>query len=482
MYVSYGRRMIFTDATKITTENVVGEVEKAMNTHDLNRADTEKLYQVYCGQTDILSKKKEIREDINHKINEAHPYEIVTFHKGYCFGEAIQYIRRENSSVTQSDDEIAEDINALNGYMVDADKAANDNEIAEWFMIGGTSYRLTLPNKAWSADGDEPPFTITTLDPRQTCVVYHNGVHRKPMMGIYEVLQGMNERIYSVYTDEWYFEIRNGVLTSAIPNPLGMIPITEYPADNARLGFYEIVMPLINALDELQSNRMDDIVQTVNSFLAIFGAELDKGTYADLNEYKTLCLPEGSDAKYLNSTLSQNDVQTLKDDLYQTILTICGVPNRNGSASSTSDTGQAVQLRNGWELAESRAKATELIFKRSEKNFLKLILRILRDTVGTKLKLTDIEIHFTRRNYENIATKAQVLTSMLSNPNIHPELAFAYCGMFVDPESAYLQSMEWRKEQEQKEAERLANSGRDQMSSVQSQTGVSKRSGEDQVS
>lgn len=478
--MSYGRRMIFTDAKEITTENVVDEVRKAMLTHDGNRNDIESLYQVYCGQTEILSKEKEIREDINHKMNEAHPYEIVSFHRGYCFGEAIQYIRRENSSKAQSDDEMAEDINSLNGYMVDADKAANDNEIAEWFMIGGTSYRLTLPNKAWEKDGDEPPFTITALDPRQTCVVYANDVHRKPKMAIYEVLQGMNEKVQSVYTDTMYYEIKNGTLSVARSNPLGMIPIIEYPADNARLGFYEIVMSLINALDELQSNRMDDIVQSVNSFLAIFGAELDKDTYGKLNEYKTLCLPEGSDAKYLAPTLSQHDVQTLKDDLYQTILTITGVPNRNGSASSTSDTGQAVQLRNGWELAEAKAKATELIFKRSEKQFLKLILRILRDTVGTKLKLTDIEIHFTRRNYENIATKATVLTSMLSNPNIHPELAFAYCGMFCDPESAYLQSMEWREEQEKKEAERLANSSEgNPMPGVQPTAGGSKRAGKD---
>ena len=41
--------------------------------------------------------------------------------------------------------------------------------------------------------------------------------------------------------------------------------------------------------------------------------------------------------------------QTLKNDLYQTILTICGIPNRNGG-SSTSDTGNAVIFRDGWEL------------------------------------------------------------------------------------------------------------------------------------
>jgi hypothetical protein len=194
---------------------------------------------------------------------------------------------------------------------------------------------------------------------------------------------------------------------------------------------------------------MDDIVQFVNSFLAVIGAQLDQDTYDKLNEWKTLCLPEGTDAKYLSATLSQTDVQTLKDDMYQSILTICGVPNRNGG-SSGGDNGVAVIYRDGYAMAESRAKATEGIFKSSERDFLKIVLRILRDTVGTKLRLTDITPHFTRRNYDNLASKSQVLIAMLNNPKIHPEVAYASCGMFSDPESAYLQGMAYYEEQMKK--------------------------------
>ena len=168
--------------------------------------------------------------------------------------------------------------------------------------------------------------------------------------------------------------------------------------------------------------------------------------------------------------MSQNDVQTLKDDLYQAVLTICCVPKRNGG-SSTSDTGTATIVRDGWSAAEGRAKTIETCFKEAEKQSLKLDLRILRDTVGTKLRLSDIDIHFTRRNYENIASKATVLTSMLNNPKIHPELAFQHCGMFADAESAYLQSKAWWEEQERKEEEkqkkeleRNANLGRSAVS------------------
>ena len=458
--MSYGRLKIYSDAREITAENVVDEVNKAYAVHCRNLSDIETLWDYYRGKTKILHKPKEVREEINHKINENRAYEVVKFHKGYVFGEPIQYVRRENATSKQDDDVIAADINTLNGYMSDAKKAACDNNLAEWMYIAGLGHRLTLPNRKWSVDGDEPPFTIQSLDPRKAFVVRSTDIDEHPLMAVYCVEREHNEKVFSVYTDHWYFEFVEHGQVTVRANPLGMIPIVEYPAENARLGVFEVVMPLLDALDELQSNRLDDIVQFVNSFLAVLGAELDDKTYQKLNEWKTLCLPEGTDAKYLSTTLSQSDVQTLKNDIHQSILTICGVPNRNGG-SSTSDTGSAVILRDGWEASEARAKATEEIFKSSEMESLKIVLRILRDTVGTSLKLTDIKPHFTRRNYENIATKSQVLISMLNNSWVHPEVAYASCGMFPDPESAYLQGKEWHEEQVKQAMEVAKNAVQD---------------------
>ena len=448
IYVSYGRQKIYSDAKIITAENVVDEVNRAHAVHVQNQAAIRKLWEYYRGKTNILTKTKEIREEINHKINENRAYEIVKFHKGYVFGEPIQYVRRERASEDTEDDVIATEINALNGYMSDANKSACDNALAEWMYVAGTGYRLTLPNKKWTADGDEAPLNIYALDPMKTFVVYSSDIDEHVLMAVVCV-ERENEKVFSVYTEDAFYEFTDLGAVSTKSNPLGMIPIIEYPAENARLGVFEVVMPLLDALDELQSNRMDDIVQFVNSFLAILGGELDKETYDKLAEWKTLCLPEGADAKYLAATLSQADVQTLKNDIYTAILTICGVPNRNGG-SSTSDTGSAVILRDGWESAEARAKATEEIFKSGEREFLKIVLRILRDTVGTKLRLSDITPHFTRRNYDNIASKSQVLIAMLNNPKIHPEVAYAACGMFTDPESAYLQGMAYYEEQMEK--------------------------------
>ena len=98
-------------------------------------------------------------------------------------------------------------------------------------------------------------------------------------------------------------------------------------------------------------------------------------------------------------------------------------------------------MRDGWSAAESRAKGMEPIFKKSEKEFLKLILRICRDMGDLSLKLSALEIRFTRRNYENIAQKVTVLTQMLACKKLAPELAFTTCGAFSDPQVAYKMSL-----------------------------------------
>ena len=447
--MNYGRDKIYTDTKEITAANVVAEVNEAYGFHVRNHTAITTLWDYYRGKTEILNKVKEIRPEINHKINENRAYEIVKFHKGYVFGEPIQYVRRENTAALGDDDAIATDINALNGYMSDANKAACDNDLAEWMYVAGIAYRLIMPNRKWSKGSDESPFSIKALDPRKTFVVYSSDIDEHPVMAVCYVERKNRERVFSVYTEKLYFEFKEHGPVTTKSNPLGMIPIIEYPAENARLGAFEVVMPLLDALDELQSNRLDDVVQFVNSFLALIGADIDQKAYDKLQEMKMLCMPEGTDAKYLSATLSQSDVQTLKNDLCQSIWTISGVPNRNGG-TSTSDTGSAVILRDGWEAAEARAKATEEIFKSSEKEFLKVALRILRDKVGTRLRLTDITSHFTRRNYDNIASKSQVLIAMLNNSKIHPEVAYASCGMFADPESAYLQGMAYYEEQMEK--------------------------------
>lgn len=447
----FGRKKIFTDVTEITRDNVLEVLRKALITHWSNKADMEYLYAYYKGRQPVLNRQKEVRPEIKNTVVENRANEIVSFKVGYLMGEPIQYVSRSDSK------SVADKITTLNGYCLSEDKAAKDKELADWFHICGTAYRMVLPDSVFERESDEAPFEIYTLDPRFAFVVYANSIGEPPVMGVKYIQRSDGAVIYSIYTKDRYFEVENqSMIVREEAQSLG-IPIIEYPANNARLGAFEIVLPLLDAINTVDSNRLDGVEQFVQALMLFHNVDIFGDDFAKLRDegaikFKDIDPQYKAEIKYLTSELNQSQTQTLVDHLYNTVLTICGMPNRNGG-TSTSDTGSAVIMRDGWSAAEARAKDSELMFKLSEKEFLKLVLRICSDLSDLELKLSDVEIRFTRRNYENISQKATVLTTMLSNPKIAPILAFTHCGMFSDPQLAYRMSMDYADEQEKKAAE-----------------------------
>lgn len=446
----FGRIVIKSDAEEITDDNILDELRAAMDDHIINRSKIEYLWKYYRGEQPILYRKKKIRPEICNKIVENRANEIVSFKVGYLCGEPIQYVgRNSNNGVSKG---VAE----LNEMMFSENKASQDKEIVEWMMICGTSYRLVLPDIA--KNEDEAPFEMYTLDPRDSFVVYSNGIGNKRLFGVKYCTDKKGIDTFSIYTKNHYWLIRDNKIIESKDHALGMIPIFEYPANNARLGVFEIVLPLLDALNNTASNRMDGIEQFIQAFIKFINCDIDEEKFAALKEMGAIRVKstEGAnaDVDIVSQELNQGQTQITKEDIYQSILTICGMPNRNGG-SSTSDTGAAVIMRDGWSDAEARAKDSELMFKKSEQEVLKLILRILRDTDGLSkeiysLRLRDIDMKFTRRNYDNIQSKSQVLVSMLQNGKIHPRLAFTSSGLFSDPENAYQLSMEYAEEQAKK--------------------------------
>ena len=439
----YGRRVITTDVTEITADNVVAVLEEAMKWHEKNRSDIDYLWKYYKGEQPILRRKKTVRPEICNRIVENRANEIVSFKTGYLCGEPIQYVGRN------CEESVTNNIGTLNEYMFLVDKPALDQEVVEWGMICGTAYRMVLDNSSYDADSDDAPFEMYTLDPRDTFVVYSNDVKRRRMLGVKYNTDEFGQKTFSAYTDRLYFTIKDGKVTEVKEQGLGE-PIIEYPANNARLGSFEIVLPLLDAINNIESNRMDGIEQFVQAFVKFINCDITKEDFEALKDLGAIKVKSAdgqqADVDIVTNELNQQQTQTLKDDAYQAVLTICGMPNRNGG-SSTSDTGSAVLLRDGWSLAESRAKDSELMFKRSEKEVLRLVLKLCGGLADLNLKLKDIDMKFTRRNYDNIQSKSQVLVSMLQQPKIHPLLAFTHCGLFSDPESAYTMSNDYHEEQ-----------------------------------
>lgn len=435
----FGRRAIYTEVNEIHSGNVIDVLQKALFTHLQNQSEIDYLYRYYRGDQPILYRKKEVRPEINNMVVENRANEIVSFKTGYLVGEPVQYVSRGGEK------SIADEVLRLNDYMLSEDKASKDEELVDWMHICGTSYRMAMPDSMADVEEDEAPFEIFTLDPRYAFVVYSVGLGHKPIMGVRYVKKEDGTLVFSCWTENQYFEVLNTWSVVHQEDQILGIPIIEYPANNARLGAFEIVIPLLDAINMTESNRVDGVEQFIQALMLFHNVDISADDFGTLKElgaikYKDIDSTLKAEITYLNSELNQAQTQTLVDSMYETVLTICGMPNRNGG-TSTSDTGTAVIMRDGWSAAESRAKGMEPIFKKSEKEFLKLVLRICRDMGNLSLKLSALEIRFTRRNYENIAQKVTVLTQMLACKKLAPELAFTTCGAFSDPQVAYKMSL-----------------------------------------
>lgn len=432
----FGRRQILSSETEVTKENISKVISRAITIHEANSIDIKYLYNYYKGKQPILGRTKEIRSEICNKIVENRANEIVSFKVGFYVGEPIQYISRSASAET------SEKLNFVNDFMVEANKETCDKELAEWMCIGGTGYRMVLPNKN---DDVNSPFEIFTLNPEDSFVVYSTEIGHKKLCGGCCIRDEDNKIIrVAVYTPTEYF-VLDGLAYSIIesrPHFLGAIPIIEYPLNNARLGVFEPVIPLLNAINEIDSNRLDGIEQFIQSLLVVYNATFEEGTTSStIRESGMVILhnvgDQKADIKEIAEQLDQTQTQTLKNDLYNTILRIVGMPSQGDGNTSDSSNNGAMILKNGWQGAEARAKDFELIFKKSEREMLRLVLKICKDLANIDLKNSDIDIKFTRRQYEDLMAKSQVLTTMLSNDKIAPELAFTTCGLFSDPQDAY---------------------------------------------
>lgn len=441
--VLQGRREIFTDETKITKENICKVIEKAFEIHTTNASEIKYLQEYERGKQPILNRVKEVRPEINFKAVENHAAEITAFKVGYVFGSPITFVQRASVDVDGESGETDDKrISVLNEMMFEESKRTQDQRLGKDISVCGVGYRMVLPRKDKIGIS---AFSLTRLNPQTTFIVKFNNIYKNTALACtYVELEDGTVR-FGAYTDNAYYTIEKKSsgweVTSMSDLKLGAIPIIEYKNDDERMGCFERVIPLLDALNEATSDRLNGLTQFVQSILWMNNCELDTEQMESLKDKLGLLTKSepGNPAsvQYLTATLDQSQTQTLIDYLYEQILQIAGVPGREQSTGG--NTGQAIMLSNGWQIAETHARTVEQFFEESEKEMLKVVLRILNTTEKgeiSKLKLSDVEVKFSRNRTDSLLVKTQGLMNQLT-AGIHPLIAITNCGLYADPQSVW---------------------------------------------
>lgn len=439
-----GRQKIFTNYTEVNADNVIAILNEAYPIFSQNVSEINYLINYYKGIQPILEREKKIRPDHNAKIVSNLAYSIVQFKTGYLLDKPIQYVARKEEVNDES-------IIALNDYMVVENKESKDKTLANLKEICGTAYRLVMPNRKYMAnDVDSSPFILNNISPKQAFIVYTSDIGEKPLLGCIVLTEkdeaGNDVITLQAYSKDTFYKFVYGTtaLVEQTPHTYGDIPLVEYPNNNDRIGSFELVMSLLNAVNLIESDRVNATTQFVQSLMVFKNIEISADMLKDLQEMGAINITDNGEVEakieFLQQELNQEQVQKLKDDMIDIIKSIVGMPsNKSGSVGNSQG---AVIMRDGWSETEAKALDDELMFKESEREVLKLAMRYMKTLSLGKysLKSADIEIKFTRRNYENLYQKAQVLTMMLAQPKIAPRLAFVVCGLFADPEESWKES------------------------------------------
>lgn len=461
-----GRRQIFTDKEVIDRTNILEVLGDAFAIHEMNRNEMLYLFEYAKGKQPILNREKQIRSEINEKIVDNMASEILEFKLGYEFGSPITYVQRARKDIKSknaliqfvknlfsSEESQKEDmrVSALNEMMVEESKAAKDLQLAKDVKTCGVGYRLILPKRFKTGVS---VFDLLVLNPMNTFVVYSNDAYREPMLGVTYFPHLDGSISFGCYTRDSYFKIEMGIIKDfdrafvEQPNILGEIPIVEYINDYDRMGCFERVIPLMDALNTVDSDRVNDIAQHVQSLLWGDNVAIDKEQYKELRAEGMIVTKseQGRQAnlKYLESVLDQTENQTLVDYIKQQILDITNTPSR--SELSGGSTGSATNMSTGWMSAETDAKEKEQIWVASERKETYIILKILKnsdevDADIAELNLSDIEIRFSRSRTYDLATKSNALATLI-HIGIDPLRAIETVGLFTDPQQVTLDSAE----------------------------------------
>ena len=450
-----GRRKIFIDVETITRENIVEVVQDVMKIHAQNVQEIQYLMNYERGITPIRLREKAGRKDVDYRISENHAAEIKTFKVGYVFSSPITLVQRaveDNEHSDEDDKRVAR----LNEMLFEQGKAAKDKQLAEDFSICGVGYRMALPKK--HDDGGTAPFDILPLNPLTTFVGYSNDVYQRRMLGGSYIVKADGSMKIGVYTDTEYFELEGSKLggelklVNATKNGIGLEPIVEYRADEQRMGCFEKVLDLLDALCILTSDRVNGLSQFVQNILWADNVTIEEDQKEAVKNGGWLFTKSDgatkAEIKYLTQQLDQTSAQSLVDWIYEQILQITGTPARGKSTGG--NTGQAIVLSNGWTIAETAAKNTEIVFKDSEVEFLKVILRILGrdknvDAEMKTLRLSDIDIKFSRNKTDSLLVKVQALQGQL-DAGIDPLTAIKTCDLYSDPQQVFVDSKKYIEE------------------------------------
>lgn len=459
--VGKGRKLIIVDK-EINPGTIKDVIALAWTTHQRNVEEINQLIDIYCGtQGRKETVDRKYRANLSENVVVNRNYATVRTLVGYTFSQGAQITQRKGKHL----DDIEKLIDVMNYENADT----VDGESGNFASICGMAYFGTFPTMELYSDYmPDYPIVPIALDPRNTFVVCSPELGNPVRLSVtYYSSKERRKTVFYCYTDnETYILECDGENTfnnsakiiDYDVNPIGLNPIQLIKNNQFMQGDFELALDISEALNLLATDSIVDVDNVIKSLLVIMNAELteDEAEKARKNKILQLIGQPGMnvDAKFIYQQLDSNGMQNLREYFEEAYKEIVGIPDRKTRSGGGGDTGDAVKLRDGWADIEIVARIKERYFKLAKKKQLAVVIEILHllNLVSKEFKLEDIDIKLPRNKNDNIQTKAQSFSTLMSTEEIAPEDALAMADMTTDITGVVSRGKKY-KEEKQKQAQ-----------------------------
>jgi SPP1 family phage portal protein len=384
----------------------------------------DQLDSYYRGKHKILQRQVAGLGLPNNRLVVNHAKYISGIVVGYVMGKPVKYTGEQIKDI-------------LNTYR-DNDIISHDAELGKDLSVFGIALELH-----YMSSSDPPMPQSSVIDPGQVFLVVDDtveykslfAVHYYPKYDMHNSQEGWHVWIYTASNITQYHSANLGkndfVLVDQQEHFFGAVPVIEFWNNEEQQGDFEQQLTLIDAYNLLQSDRVNDKEQLVDSILKVVGMSLGD-TLDDsiksiqlLKQFKVLEMPNpDSDASWLTKSLNEDQVEllrkSLKNDIYESALVPCLTDEHFASNAS----GVAMEYKLFG--LEQLAQVKERYFVQGLRERLKLYANILR-VKGKAVDVSDVEITMTRNlptNLLEIAQLISILDGKVSNGTLISLLPF----------------------------------------------------------
>ena len=394
--------------------------------HARNTARLQRLHAYYEGRHDVT--RRERRKGLpNSRIPHGYPAYISDMAAGYLIGTPIRYEYAD-----------AQALEPLVTALKESDTQSLDAELATQQSVFGRAVELIY------ADENARPRCVA-LDPREAFVVYSDDESAQPLFGVYlrpeyDVRGSRVGLRVTVYTDQViarYRCMQAGSIRDPLdvsPHYFGALPMTEYWNNAHETGDFERVLPLIDAYDLLQSDRVNDKQQFADALLVLTGVmgiaapeDGDERSPGDrLRQDKTLSLPDSTArVEWLTKETQESDADVLRRALQSDIHKFSMVPDLTDEHFAGNLSGVAMRYKLLG--LEQLTGVKERFFREGLRNRVKLISRYLSLLGASEINAHQVRFIFTRSLPVNDVEQAQIVQSLhgiVPDESLLPQLSF----------------------------------------------------------